>query len=120
MFDAATGAHLTRPYRPAVLVDHAILPDFHVCSQGDCVAKLPLRRLRNPDSVGGAGISGCSVLNFYHKVRRHIGRPMFVRPPGLQKPASRHQQRWMFATILPAIHKRQKENADLPHQITSQ
>ena len=122
MFDTAAGSHLTRPYRPAVLVAQAILPDFHVCSQGDCVAKLPLRRLRNHDSVGGEGISGSSVLNFYRKVRRHIAKPMFVRPPRLldQKPGSRRQQRWMFVAILPAIHKRQKENADLPHQITSQ
>jgi len=33
MFDAAAGFHLTRPYRRAVLVTQAILPDFHVCSQ---------------------------------------------------------------------------------------
>jgi hypothetical protein len=121
MFDAAAGSHLARPYRAAVLVAQAILRDFHVCTQGDCVAKLPLRRLRNHDSVGGEGISGSSVLNFYRKVRRHIGRPMFVRPRLLdQKPGSRRQQRWIFVAILPAIHKRQKESADLPHQITSQ
>ena len=64
MFDAAAGSHLTRPYRPAVLVAQAILPDFHVCSQGDSVAKLPLRRLRNHDSVGGEGISGSSAFEF--------------------------------------------------------
>jgi hypothetical protein len=47
---------------------------------------------------------------------------MFVRPPRLlnQQPGSRRQQRWMFVAILPAIHKRQKERADIPHQVTRQ
>jgi hypothetical protein len=37
------------------LVAQAILPDFHVCAQGDSVAKLPLRRRQDQDSVGGGG-----------------------------------------------------------------
>jgi hypothetical protein len=55
MFDAAAGSHLARPYWLAVLVAQAILPDFHVCAQGDSVAKLPLRRRQDQDSVGGGG-----------------------------------------------------------------
>jgi hypothetical protein len=30
----------------------------HVCFRGDCVAKLPLMRIANHDSVGGEGIGG--------------------------------------------------------------
>jgi hypothetical protein len=122
MFDAAAGSHLARPYWLAVLVAQAILPDFHVCAQGDSVAKLPLRRRRTKIPLVGEASAGAAHLNFSRKIRRHIGRPMFVRPPRLlnQQPGSRRQQRWMFVAILPAIHKGQKERADLPHHITRQ
>ena len=112
--------------QPALIGSQCWLPKPYcptsMSALGDSVAKLPLRRLRTKIPLVGRASAGAAHLNFYRKVRRHIGRPMFVRPPRLlnQQPGSRRQQRWMFVAILPAIHKRQKERADLPHQITRQ
>jgi hypothetical protein len=64
MFDTAAGSHLTRPYRPAVLVAQAILPDFHVCTQDDSVAKPPVETTQEHNSAREENISGSSAFEF--------------------------------------------------------
>ena len=64
MFDTAAGSHLTRPYRPAVLVAQAVLPDFHVCTQDDSVAKPPVETTQEHNSAGEENISGSSAFEF--------------------------------------------------------
>jgi hypothetical protein len=61
MFDTAAGSHLPRPYRPAVLVAQAILPDFHDCTEDDSVAKPPVEK---HNSAGEEDISGSSAFEF--------------------------------------------------------